>query len=372
MLTENIIRRIGIAAAVFTASVITVSCSFIPGTAEQTQVSITEATEATIAATATPVPTDTPVPTPTPTPAPEHIVVDFLGDLTLADALAWSGSPSSFDAVVGDDYNYCFQNCADYLASDDLTYANFEGTYGDEHEPHMNKEFVFASDPQTVQILINGSVEAVNLANNHSWDYWDEGLLNTQQTLEEAGILWSNQHSTAIYEVRGIKIGMFGIDMIGSGDNASTAYPLIDELREAGCQIIIASCHWGIERYYEPTDEQVYVAHQLIDYGVDIIVGTHPHRLQPIEIYNGKYILYSLSNFCFGGNTGLSDPDTCIVRCEFVMDASNSCAEEYNLTVVPYSQTSFASNDYCPRPYEWGTEDYYRVMDKLNWSQEDE
>ncbi|MBQ1815153.1 MAG: hypothetical protein II125_01765 [Ruminococcus sp.] len=105
-----------------------------------------------------------------------------------------------------------------------------------------------------------------------------------------------------------------------------------------------------------------------------IIPGTflYLHSFALIELYNGKYILYSLSNFCFGGNTGLSDPDTCIVRCEFVMDETNSYVEDYNLTIVPYSQTSFSSNDYCPRPYEWESDDYYRVMDRLNWNQEDE
>lgn len=355
--------------AMLIASFVLSACSFNPFTAETT-VQVTETTPA--LPTATPTPTPVPTSTPTPTPAPEHIVVSFLGDLTLADALAWSGAAGSFDAVVDGDWTYCFQNCADYLATDDLTYANFEGTYGDETAAHMNKEFVFANVPESVQILINGSVEAVNLANNHSFDYWDEGLATTQETLEEAGILWSNQHQTAIYEVRGIKIGMFGIDMIGNGDTAATAYPLIDELREAGCQIIIASCHWGVERYYEPTNDQVYIGHALIDYGVDIVVGAHPHRLEPIEIYNGRYILYSLSNFCFGGNTGLSDPDTCIVRCEFVMDETNSYVEDYNLTVIPYSQTSYASNDYCPMPYEWESDEYYRVFERLNWNQEDE
>ena len=365
-----LVSRISFLLAVLFASCVLTACAKALFPVAETTVVVE--TSAQTVPTSTPTPTPAPTSTPTPTPAPEHIVVSFLGDLTLADALAWSGAAGSFDAVVGDDYEYCFQNCAEYLATDDLTYANFEGTYGDENAPHMNKEFVFASDPSSVQILINGSVEAVNLSNNHSYDYWEDGLVTTQQTLEEAGILWSNQHQVAIYEVRGIKIGMFGIDMIGNGDTPETAYPLIDELRAEGCQIIIASCHWGIERYYEPTNEQIYVGHALIDYGVDIVVGAHPHRLEPIELYNGKYILYSLSNFCFGGNTGLSDPDTCIVRCEFVMDETNSYVEDYNLTVVPYSQTSFASNDYCPRPYEWESDDYYRVMDRLNWNQEDE
>ena len=127
-----------------------------------------------------------------------------------------------------------------------------------------------------------------------------------------------------------------------------------------------------MERDYSPRDSQVVAGHELIDYGVDIVVGTHPHRLQPIEEYNGKYILYSISNFCFGGNTGLSDPDSCIVQCEFIMNEDNTAVADYRLNIVPFCQTSTRpGNDYCPIPYEWGTDDYYRVMERLNWSQED-
>lgn len=316
--------------------------------------------------------TPTPVPaTPTPIPEPEHVLVSFLGDCTLAEALAWNGSNAGFDAVINGDYEYCFQNASELLSQDDMTLANFEGTLTDATS-HLTKEFVFGSPFEYIQILLNGSVEAVNLANNHSYDYLQEGLTDTEETMDEAGIVWSNQHSYGIYEVKGIKIGMVGLDMV-SGDSVSSIYPLIDALKSEGCNIIIASCHWGIERDYSPRDTQVYAAHALIDYGVDIVVGTHPHRLQPIEMYNGKYILYSLSNFCFGGNTGLSDPDSAIVQCEFVMNEDNSSVASYTLNVIPYSQTSTRpGNDYCPVPYEWGSEDYYRVLDRLNWSQEDE
>ena len=325
-------------------------------------------TEATTEATPTPAPT----PTPTPIPEPEHINVSFIGDCTLADALAWSGAAGSFDAVIEEEgYEYCFQNAASYLEQDDMTLANFEGTITDSTS-HLTKEFVFGAPFDYTQILLNGSIEAVNLANNHSYDYLAQGLQDTQDAMDEIGVAWSNQQSVAIYEVRGVKIGMFGIDYV-SGDSTSMAYPLIDELKEEGCNIIIASCHWGEERDYSPRTAQVTAAHDLIDYGVDIIVGTHPHRLQPIEMYNGKYILYSISNFCFGGNTGLSDPDSCIVQCEFVMNEDNSAVAEYNLNIVPFSQTSTRpGNDYCPIPYEWGTDDYYRVMERLSWSQEDE
>ena len=106
---------------------------------------------------------------------------------------------------------------------------------------------------------------------------------------------------------------------------------------------------------------------------IDIVIGTHPHRLQPIEYYNGHYIAYSLSNFVFGGNTSLGDPDTCILQCEFVMDETNTYVESYNINVIPYRQTTkYPGNDYCPMPYDWSSDDYYRVLDRLDWSQEDE
>lgn len=313
--------------------------------------------------------TDTP--TPSPTPTPEHIRVSFIGDCTLSEALAWNGSPAGFDAVVNNDYNYCFQNAVQYLSQDDMTLANFEGTLTDATS-HLVKEFVFGSPAEYAQILINGSIEAVNLANNHSYDYLDEGLTDTQEIMDANGIVWSNQHSYGIYEVRGVKIGMVGLDMV-SGDSVSTIYPLIDELKAEGCNIIIASCHWGIERMYTPTESQIYAAHALIDYGVDVVVGHHPHRLQPIEVYEGKYIFYSLSNFCFGGNTGLSDPDSVLIQMEFIMNEDNSSVESYEINVIPFSQTSTRpGNDYCPMPYEVGSTDYLRVLDRLGWYSIDE
>lgn len=332
----------------------------------------TTATETTLfipTVTPTPVPTATPVPSPTPTLAPQNILVSFIGDCTLGDALAWNGSEGGFDAVIDGDYEYCFQNAVPYLSEDDMTLANFEGTLTDA-TVHQEKEFVFGSPFEYVEMLTNASIEAVNLANNHSYDYFDEGLQDTKDTLDGAGIVWNDDVTVSVYEVKGIKIGMLGALFPSS---ASTLYGYVDQLKEEGCNIIIASCHWGVEKDYEPRASEVQIGHDLIDYGVDIVIGTHPHRLQPIEYYNGKYIVYSISNFCFGGNTGLSDPDTCILQCNFQMDSTNSYVESYELNVIPFSQTSSGHvNDYCPVPYEWGSEDYYRVMERLDWSQEDE
>jgi len=345
-----------------------VGCSLFEG--EETTTAVT--TQATTIATTTIQTTETsatPTPTETPTPTPEHINVSFIGDCTLGEPLAWDGSNIGFDAVVDGDMEYCFSNASEILSADDMTLANFEGTLTDATS-HLDKEFVFGSPAEYAQMLVNGSVECVNLANNHTYDYLEEGIQDTQQALTDYGILWSNEYSIATYEVRGVIIGMAGTSFTSS---EQTMFDAIDEMKAMGCNIIIISCHWGYERDYEPRTDQVDLGHALIDYGADIVVGTHPHRLQPIEKYNGKYILYCLSNFVFGGNTSLTDPDTAIIQCEFVMDPTNTYCVEYRLNVIPFSQTStYPGNDYCPLPYEWGSEEYFRVMERLHWTQEDE
>ena len=334
-----------------------------PSVLEESLISEYTATETTVET------TPPPTPEPTPTLPPQNILVSFIGDCTLAEAAVWDGTYNGFDAVVGGDMEYCFKNATEILSKDDMTLANFEGTLTTSSS-HKAKEYAFAGDPSYVEMLTYGSIEAVNLANNHTDDYFDVGINDTKSILEENGILWSDETNYSIFEVNGIKIGMAGTTF---PTNQQAMYNAIDKLREDGCQIVIISCHWGIEKDYLPRDDQVVLAHNLIDYGADIVVGTHPHRLQPIEYYNGHYILYCLSNFCFGGNTSLGDPDSCIVQCNFRMDETNSYVVDYELTVIPYCQTTvWPGHDYCPKPYDWSSPEYYRVLEKLDWLQEDE
>lgn len=317
--------------------------------------------------TPTPTPTNTPTPSPIPTPTPKTVLVSFIGDTTLGQNRGVAPASYSFQSVVGEDYEYPFKNTVEVLGQDDMTLANFEGTLTTS-DSYRDKEFTFKGPLEYVQILQNGSIEAVNLANNHSYDYYDAGLRDTRETLEAAGIVWSDSSYFSTYEVNGVKIGMAGFLF---PYQTQPIYDAIDELREEGCDIVIISCHTGVERMYEPEASAVTLAHQIIDYGADIYVGHHPHRLQPIEYYNGHYILYSLSNFCFGGQPNLTDPETCIVQCRFTEKEDGSYG--YELTVIPYSMTStFPENDYCPVAYEVDSERYRSVMEKLHWSEESE
>ena len=330
-----------------------------PGRPEVSDVVVTP----TNSPTPTPLPTLSPTPTPTPTPAVKKILVSFTGDCTLGQNTGTGGNQNSFQSVVGTDSAYPFKNAVDILSKDNMTLVNFEGTLTDSNSPR-DKEFTFKGPFEYVNILKEGSVEAVNLANNHSFDFWQKGLDDTEATLDSAGILWSIDSHYAIFETDGVKIGMAGFVF---PYDLAPIYKAIDSLREQGCQIVIISVHAGIERMYEPEESQVKMAHAILDYGADIYVGHHPHRLQPIELYNGKYILYSLSNFTFGGQPNLTDKDTAIVQCTFSLQENQVIG--YDLNVIPFSMTTtFPGNDYCPIPYEKGSEGYQSVMDKLHWS----
>ncbi|MBP5654522.1 MAG: CapA family protein [Clostridiales bacterium] len=297
-----------------------------------------------------------------------EVTVSFIGDLTLTQDINVRNS-ACFDSVVGNDLDYCFKNCKAVFEKDDMTLANLENAVTT-RQSHASKQFVFGMKPANLEMLKRASIECVNIANNHTKDYLLEGLEDTRKNLDEYGIVWSDQNSVSTYEVNGILIGMFGLSNSGT---ASQGYGLIDQLKQKGCDIIIASCHWGIEAKYEASGDQKALGRALIDHGADIVIGHHPHRLQPIEYYNGHYIVYSLSNFCFGGNNKLSDPDSVIIQCKFIMDEKGDNCVDYRLKVIPYAQTSTRpGNDFCPKPYDWGSEDYYRCLKRLEWSTEDE
>ena len=367
-----------IAAMLLTISVAACSENTEPGESSETtrtteilQSAATTKMLETVSTDPTPTATATPTPTPLPTLPPEEriVTVSFAGDCTLTQD--YRSSNKKFDSTVDGDMEYCFQYCAELFKSDDLTLVNLENPVTD-RTGHKNNQYIFRMDPENLEMLTLNGIEAVNIANNHTMDFWEDGLQDTRDNLDEYGILWSDDHFGATFTAsNGIVIGMVGL---GNDTDAASVAGIIQDLRDDGAAIIIASCHFGAEGTYEPTDRQKKIAHSLIDdYGVDIVVGTHPHRLQPIEKYNGHYIFYSLSNFCFGGNYSLTDPDSVIIQCDFIMDGDGSKCVDYKLRVYPYSQTSTRpGNDFCPKPYAWESEDYFRVMQRLNWAQGDE
>lgn len=282
------------------------------------------------------------------TPEVQTVTITGVGDCTFATDVNGE-SDISFDSVAADlggDYSYFLKNVAPVFAEDDLTIVNFEGTLSRQGE-RADKTFAFRGKPEYVQILTTSSVEAANLANNHSADYGDVSLTDTIKYLNEAGITNFIGTNTAIVEVNGINVGLVGIDALNE-EEAAKIEKAIGSVKTMGAQLVIVCIHWGIEKENIPTDEQVQLAHQAIDLGADLVLGTHPHVLQGVEKYEGKYILYSLGNFCFGGNDNPADKDTVIYRQIFTF-VDGALQIDDNYVLIPATISGHDDyNDYQP------------------------
>ena len=282
------------------------------------------------------------------TPTVQTVTMTAVGDCTLATDI--NAAPNAcFKSVaesLNGDYSYFFKNVSPIFSEDDLTIVNFEGTLSNQGT-RQDKQFAFRGKPEYVQILTSSSVEAANLANNHSADYGDVSLSDTIKYLNEAGISNFIGTNTAIRDVNGISVGLVGIDALDETE-AAKLENVIGSVKSLGAQLVIVSIHWGEEKATAPNDTQTELAHKAIDAGADLVLGTHPHVLQGIEKYNGKYIAYSLGNFCFGGNNNPADKDTVIYRQTFTF-VDGVMQEDDNMTLIPATISGHDEyNDYQP------------------------
>ena len=290
-----------------------------------------------------------------------EITLSFVGDITLGNYIG-QGYEGSFDQEYekqNQDSAYYLKNVKDVFEKDDLTIANLEGPLTTSQD-YAEKTFVFQGKPEYVDILADGDIEAVTLANNHSKDHFEQGMTDTKAVLDEKGIRHFGYDESCMMDVKGIQVGFLGY---------SFPYELTAEMKKAisdlkaQCDIVVVYYHWGIERDKAPMESQRSLAKQTIDAGADLIIGSHPHVLQGIETYKGKKIVYSLGNFCFGGNKNPSDKDTMIYQHTFSFENNELVQEEHE--VIPCMISSVSSrNNYQPTIVEG--DDASRVLKKVN------
>ncbi len=283
------------------------------------------------------------------------VKISAVGDLTFGTDENFDKSTSFNAAFEKNGASYFLSGVVPLLSADQLTIGNFEGTLT-ESTARENKTFAFKGDASYAQALVDGSVEAVNLANNHSYDYGKQSYTDTIAALDAVNVKNFGYERTAVYEVGEIKVGLLGVNAL-SGDVEATEKQLVQDaaqLDEAGCHIIVAAAHWGVEGEHEVTGDQTTLAHAAIDAGCDLVLGTHPHVIQGIEKYKDRYICYSLGNFCFGGNRNPGEYDTMIFQQTFTVENGELVADDAALRqmgVVPCSVSSAQGyNDYCPTP----------------------
>lgn len=324
---------------------------------------ITAATETSAVPEETTATTETTPETTQTEPPEQRYTISFAGDCTLGNGRGDYGSAGSFMAVVGEDYDYPFANVVDIFSADDLTLVNFEGTLTNSTGA-VDKDFNFHGPPEYAQILTAGSIEWVNLSNNHSYDYGWTGYTDTRNALDGAGIAYAGSDETSLLTLEGgLTVGIYANRFNASAAELKAG---ITSLKDAGADIIIVSMHWGEERRYTPTYDQTYSGRLAIDYGADVVFGHHPHVLQPIEEYEGGYIFYSMANFSFGGNKYPTDKDTAIIQLEVIQTREGGVSLG-ELTIIPCSVSSVEDrNDFRPTPLEPDSEGYDRVLSKLD------
>ena len=298
--------------------------------------------------------------------SPVSLTLSVVGDCTLGtdETFDYDTSLNPYYEIYGADY--FLQNVKDIFSTDDLTIANFEGTLTDSDE-REDKTFAFKAPASYASILTGGSVEAVNTANNHSHDYGDQSFDDTLAALDDAGIVHFGYDETAVMDVKGIKVGLVGIyELYDHLEREQQLKDNIAKVKADGAQLIVVIFHWGNETETVPDSNQTTLGRIAIDEGADLVCGHHPHVLQGIETYKGRNIVYSLGNFCFGGNSSPSDMDTMIYQQTFTIDADG--VKKDNVTnIIPCSISSAAYdgyNNYQPTPAE-GYE-ATRILGKIN------
>lgn len=305
----------------------------------------------------------------------ETFVISAVGDCTLGTdpRYAYTGSlPQAYDQNGA---AYFFSGVIDIVGQDDLTIANLETalTTADKKadKSYQSRTFWFSGHPSYTGILNEGSVEAVCVTNNHTLDFGEKGYADTVQALREANIAYCGNGSQALVEKKGVKVGLLAFNVIGINPSPSTQQikdRVEAELKEMSAQadFIIVSFHWGIENHYGVTNQQKELAYWAADNGADLILGHHPHVLEPIEVYKGKYIVYSLGNFVFGGNFNPGDKDTVIFQ-QALEIVNGEYWNALEATIIPCKLSSTAyKNDYRPVPVT-GSADYNRIAAKLRW-----
>ena len=282
-----------------------------------------------------------------------QLIITAGGDMTIGGDIRKRGD-SLFERELkrqGGDIHFLTRNVRDILLEDDMTIVNFEGTLTTAPVYKTNNQFVFSAPPGYVEILKQGGIEAVALENNHVFDHGQAGLDETKATLDAAGIVWSDSSHVGVFTVNNVTIAMLTYQQYRDKvDELLVQVPIDVQNAKAQYDIVIVSFHWGQELDYKPNKNQIRMGRATIDAGADLVLGHHSHRINPIEKYNGKYIVYSLGNFSFAGNNKPSDMSTFLFQVRF--NIKGDTVESDSFRIIPSrisSKTDY--NDFAPTPF---------------------
>ena len=293
--------------------------------------------------------TEAPGPESAPRDGSFSIVLSFTGDMLLASGYGQRAAGNFLDYAAKQEPAYFLQNVRPIFEADDLTVVNLENVLTDRplepREKDADPAFWFRSGTGSTDILTSSSVEAVSLANNHTHDYGAGGYADTVQAVTDAGLQYGDDTHPLYLEKNGFRIAVICSGLWNEGQAASIAGRL--RAAEAASDYQIVFYHGGAEGVHAPEDWKVRASRRLVDAGADLVLGSHPHVLQPRETYQGAEIVYSLGNFCYGGSR---QPQNRTVIYRLTLTVTDGQLTGSAAELIPCYVYTGRINNYCPLP----------------------
>lgn len=295
------------------------------------------------------------------------IKMTFVGDCMLATYKGqyYEGSFSWYAANYPN--TYFFEKVQDTFANDDFTIVNLENVLTDNNLSEVWKDhspaYWYKAPTSNANILTASSIEAVSLANNHFGDYGTQGRTDTMAAVEAVGLPYGTNDQTIYLEKDGFTIAVI-CHGLWSEWQASQIIPRIQEASEKSDYQIVFY-HGGKERIHSPEQWKIRASRSLVDAGADLVIGNHPHVLQPMEMYNGVRIIYSLGNFCFGGSRS-PENRTVMYNLTLKVDRNTLELESFEDSITPCYVYTGSTNNWQPAPITDETVKQ-KVIDFMNW-----
>lgn len=297
---------------------------------------------------------------------PKKIVISIAGDAMLASYKNQNATNGFNEYAEREEPHYFFDGVSSVFQNDDFTIVNLENVFTDQNLTERikpeNPAYWYRSKTANVNILTESSIECVSLSNNHTNDYGEAGYTDTKNTLKEANVLYGTNEETFYIEKDGYKIAVICNGLWYAGQENS----IINRIKEAEqySDFQIVYYHGGTERVHKPEDWRIASSRKLVDNGADCVIGNHPHVIQPMEVYNGADIVYSLGNFCFGGS---KHPENRTIIYQITLNFDeNYNYSGYTSQIIPCYVYTGSENNYQPAIIEDDVEKQ-RVLDFMNW-----
>ena len=289
------------------------------------------------------------------------IDISMMGDCMLSSYLGQSGAGSFNAAAASLPPGYFLEKVQDAIGGDDFTIVNLETVLTDRRLEPVEKDhdpaYWFRGPAANAEILAAGSVEAVSLANNHVGDYGAAGRADTAAAVEAAGLLYGNNDRTLYLEKNGFKIAVICHGLWNEGQ-ASQIIPRI-QAASAQSDYQIVFYHGGTEGTHVPDPWRLRASRRLVDAGADLVIGNHPHVLQPEEVYHGVHIVHSLGNFCYGGSRF---PQNRTIIYKTLLTVRDGELIEESRSIIPCYVYTGKTNNWQPAPIQDPAEKQ-RVLD---------